>query len=54
MDTLQFEISRLTASAALDFARQLNCTDIGEKVEFSANLKWVELFGALLTSVAIK
>lgn len=54
MDTLQFEISHLTAPAAINLARQLNCADIGEKVEFSANLKWVEPFGALLTSVAIK
>lgn len=54
MDILQFEISYLTAPAALDFARQLNCADIGEEVEFSANLKWVEPFGALLTATAIK
>ena len=54
VDILQFEISYLTAPAALDFARQLNCADIGEEVEFSANLKWVEPFGALLTATAIK
>lgn len=53
---MQFEISYLTAPAALHFAHQLNSTDIRgrEKVEFSASLKWVEPFGALLTSVAIK
>ncbi len=54
MDILQFEISRLTASAALNFAHQINSADIRENVEFSANLKWVEPFGALLTSIAIK
>ena len=51
---MQFEISKLTAPAALTFAHQLNSIDIREKVEFSANLKWVEPFGALLTSVAIR
>lgn len=50
---MQFEISHLTAPVALDFAHQLNCADIGEEVEFSANLKWVEPFGALLTATAI-
>lgn len=51
---MQFSISHLTAPIALNFARNLNSADIGEKVEFSANLKWVEPFGSLLTSVAIK
>lgn len=51
---MQFDISYLTALAALDFASQSNSADIREKVEFSSNLRWVEPFGALLTSVAIR
>lgn len=51
---MQFTLSHLSDSAALNFAYQLSCADIKEAVEFSANLQWVEPFGALLTSIAIK